>query len=247
MPLPFLRRRRGKPTAPVGPVRPTLAPDRLELEEQSLRLQFRALSSNGVRMPADHDVPVRLPSLLEGHALSPVELIEPLPLEYQDARPEITRPEAALHWINVHHGRSPIARHALRMLESVDALDLAYESFAVALLYGTVDSEGFPRFDAIVGGPVSYWDENTGQLIVRNVLGWGGEGARADTVRIAQRIHARLMANLLASQGATELGRVERPVAVADERHAPCPHCGFPALDRRAHYCPKCGMRLART
>jgi hypothetical protein len=26
----------------------------------------------------------------------------------------------------------------------------------------------------------------------------------------------------------------------------PCPHCGFTQLDRRAHYCPKCGMRTAR-
>ncbi len=244
MPIPFLRRRRPKPRA--APPRPALAPDQLELEDQSLRLQYKVLSSHGVRMPADHDVPVRLPSLLEGYAQSEVELIEPLPLEFQDAAPSILRPEAALHWINVHHRRSPVSRHALLILETLDALDLAYETFAVALLHGTVDGEGFPRFDAIVGGPVSYWDETTGELIVRLVLGWGGEGVRGDTQKIAQRLHARLLGNLLASQGATELGMVERPVAVAGDGAMPCSHCGFTALDRRAHYCPKCGMRTSR-
>ncbi len=241
MPIPFLNRK--KKQARPAP-RPTLPPDQLELEDQSLRLQYRALSSHGVRMPSDHDIPVRLPSLFDGYALSDVDVIEPLPIEFQDASPQIIRPETALHWINAHYGRSPIARHALLILESLDALDLAYETFAVALLHGEVDGEGFPRFDAIVGGPVSYWDETTGELIVRLVLGWGGEGVRGDTQRIAQRIHSRLLGNLLASQGATELGRVERKVAVGGDM--PCPHCGFAALDRRSHYCPKCGMRTAR-
>jgi hypothetical protein len=245
VPIPFLGGR--KKRAPASPKpRPPLAPDQLELEDQSLRLQYHALSSHGVRIPADHDVPVRLPSLLDGFALSEVDLIEPLPLEFQDAAPSIIRPEAALHWINVHYGRSPVSRHALLILESLNALDLAYETFAVTLLHGDVDGEGFPRFDAIVGGPVSYWDEASGELIVRLVTGWGGEGVRGDTQRIAQRLHARLVSNLLASQGATELGHVERPVAVAGGDPSPCGHCGFNALDRRAHYCPKCGMRTNR-
>jgi hypothetical protein len=241
VPIPFLGRSKKKAAKP--PPRLALPPDQLELESQSLRLQYHALSSHGVRMPADHDVPVRLPNVLEGYTLSEVELIEPLPIEFQNAAPNIVRPETALHWINVHYGRSPMARHALLIFESLDALDLAYETFAVALMHGEVDGEGFPRFDAIVGGPVSYWDETSGELIVRILLGWGGEGVRGDTQRIAQRIHARLLANLLASQGATELGRVERPVAVAGDAPMPCQHCGFRALDRRAHYCPKCGMR----
>lgn len=246
MPIPFLGRKKRRAAPRTPPARVNVAPDQLELEDQSLRLQYHAVSSHGVRMPSDHDIPVRLPSLLDGYNQSEVELIEPLPIEFQDAAPSIVRPESALHWINVHHGRSPVARHALLILESLNVLDLAYETFAVALLHGEVDGEGFPRFDAIVGGPVSYWDETTGELIVRLVLGWGGEGVRGDTHRVAQRLHARLLGNLLASQGATELGRVERPVAVAGDSREPCPHCGFTALDRRAHYCPKCGMRTGR-
>ena len=245
MPIPFLGRGK-KQSAAKTAARLPLPPDQLELESHSLRLQYHSLSSHGVRMPSGHDIPVRLPSLLEGYALTQVDLIEPLPVEYQDAEPAITRPEHALHWINVHYRRSPIARHALLIFESLDVLDLAYETFAVTLLHGDVDGDGFPRFDAIVGGPVSYWDETSGELIVRLVTGWGGQGVRGDTQRIAQRLHARLLANLMASQGATELGRVERPVAVAGEAPMPCGHCGFTALDRRSHYCPKCGMRTAR-
>jgi len=102
----------------------------------------------------------------------------------------------------------------------------------------TSTGEGFPRFDAIVGGPISFWDEASGDLIVRIALCWGGEGVKGDTQRTAQRLLARLISNMLASQNATELGRVERPVAVAGQQHAACPHCGFRQLDRRAHYCP---------
>jgi len=114
VPIPFLGRRKRKAPAKPAP-RPALPPDQLELEDQSLRVHFRALSSHGVRMPSDHDIPVRLSSLLEGYV-----------------------------------------------------------------------------------------------------------------------------------QSAVELGRVKRPVAVAGDTPMPCPHCGFTALDRRAHYCPKCGMRAAR-
>lgn len=244
MPIPFFGRKKKAPVRPAQ--RLTLPADQLELDDQSLRLQYRALSSHGVRMPANHDVPVRLPSLLEGFAMSEVELIEPLPIDFQDAAPSIVRPESALHWINAHYRRSPISRHALLIFESLNVLDLAYETFAVCLLHGEVDGEGFPRFDAIVGGPVSYWDETSGDLIVRIILGWGGEGVRGDTHRFAQRLNGRLLGNLLASQGATELGRVERPVAVAGDAPVPCSHCGFTSLDRRSHYCPKCGMRTAR-
>jgi len=245
VPLPFLRgRRRRAPALP--PPRVPLPPDQLELEEQSLSLHYRALSSHGVRMPVKSDSPLSLPMLLEGFHATSVELIEPLPVEFSEAAPGVVRPDAALQWINAHHGRTPLARHALMVLETLDSIDLAYETFAVALLYGDLDGEGFPRFDAIFGGPVSYWDESSGELIVRMVLGWGGDGVRGDTQRIAQRLMSRLLGNLLASQGATELGRVERPVAVMGDHREACSHCGFTAIDRRAYYCPKCGMRMTR-
>ena len=246
MPLPFMRSRGRRSKVAAQPARVSIPPDQLEFEEQALTLQYRALSSHGVRMPAPENPPAYLPTLLEGFATS-VELIEPLDAEFQDAAPHIVRSDTALQWLNAHHGRSAIGRQTLYILESLDAIDLAYETFAVALLHGDLDGEAFPRFDAIAGGPVSYWDEGTGELIVRMVLCWGGEGVRGDTQRIAQRLLARLMANMLASQGATELGRVERPVAIVGQERSSCPHCGFRQIDRRAHFCPKCGLRITRS
>jgi hypothetical protein len=245
MPLPFLGGRR-KRAAAVPPQRVRIPPDQLDVNTLSIKYHYNAMSSHGVRTPGTHDVPQRLPALLDGFATTPVELVEPLPVDFEDAAPSIVRPEAALQWINAHHGRSPLARQALLVFESLDVVDLAYETFAMALLHGELDGEGFPRFDAIFGGPVSYWDEATGELVVRMLLGWGGEGVRSDSQRTAQRLLARLMGNLLATHGATELGTVEKPVAIAGAGHQPCPHCGFPAIDRRSQYCPKCGMRLAR-
>lgn len=244
MPIPFLgSRKKSRKVEHSGP-RVAVPPDTLEFEEASLRVQYHSMSSHGVRLPHADNVPTLLPSLLEGFAQS-VELVEPLDEDLQDASPRIRQPNQALQWINAHHSRSKIARHALQIMELLDGIDLAYETFACAQLTGELDGEGFPRFDAIVGGPISFWDETSGELIVRIALCWGGEGAKGDTQRIAQRLLARLMANMLASQGATELGRVERPVAVAGEHRAACPHCGFRQMDRRAHYCPKCGLRRA--
>lgn len=243
MPLPFMGSKNKKQQAPP-PMRVALPPDTLESEESSLRLHFHSMSSHGVRMPNVENVPALLPRFLEGFATQ-VELVEPLDESFANAAPQLLRPQVALEWINAHHGRSQVARHALYILESLDAIDLAYETFALALLSGDLDIDGFPRYDAIVGGPISFWDEASGDLIVRIALCWGGEGTKGDTQRIAQRLLARLMANMLATQGATELGRVERPVAVAGQQRISCPHCSFRQIDRRSHYCPKCGLRLS--
>ncbi|MEP7361358.1 MAG: hypothetical protein ABI744_07250 [Chloroflexota bacterium] len=245
MPLPFIGRK--KAPARKAPERVRIPPDTIDFEMHSMKHQYQTMSSHGVRTPGTHDIGQRLPDLLAGFAHSPVELIEPLPIDFEDAAPSIVRPEAALQWINAHHGRSPLAREALFVFESLDVLDLAYETFALALLQGELDGEGLPRYDTIYGGPISYWDEGSGELVVRFLLGWGGAGVGADTQRVAQKLLARLMGNLLATHDATELARVERPVAHADARHQPCSHCGFTAIDRRSHFCPKCGMRVART
>jgi hypothetical protein len=77
-------------------------------------------------------------------------LIEPLPVDFEDAA--VGRAAQARS-----NGSTPItaarrSRHALFVFESLDVVDLAYETFALALLYGDLDGEGFPRFDAIFGG-----------------------------------------------------------------------------------------------
>jgi hypothetical protein len=187
-----------------------------------------------------------LPGMLAGVAQTSVEVVDPLAMEFQGASPWIAKPHEALQWINANHDHSPIVRHGLVVLESSDAVDPAFETLAVALLNGELDTSGFPEFDAIVGGVASHWDEVSGDMVVRAVVGWGGRGVRGDTDRAAQKILASLLSNVLASQHAIGLSPVDRPVPSAGSGGLVCAHCGFASAHDRAFYCPKCGMRMLR-
>jgi hypothetical protein len=151
-----------------------------------------------------------------------------------------------MQWLNAHHHLGPVTRHALVVLESIDAVDLAFDTFACTLLDGEVDTSGYPEYNAIVGGVASHWDEATGDMIVRGVVGWGGRGARGDTDRIAAKILGGILGNILANQNAIGLTAVDRPVPAAGRGGLVCAHCGFASGHERAFYCPKCGMRLLR-
>lgn len=244
MPLEFLKRRGSKAAPPA----PTPEPEEIEAQEYGLRLYYHAKSSEGVRMKAGPQALRELPGMLAGLTVPEheIEVIDPLAIEFQEAAPTIQRPSEALQWLNAHHDHSPVARHALVVLESVGAIDLAYDSFAVSLLHGETDTSGFPEYNAVVGGVASHWDETTGDMIVRAVVGWGGRGVRGDTDRIASKTLAGLLSNVLASQYAIGLTAVEKPVPAAGRGGLVCPHCGFASAHERAFYCPKCGMRLLR-
>jgi hypothetical protein len=242
--LPFVGRKDKKPGS-YRPMTPVLAPDSVVAHDYSMRTQYHAKSGDGVRMSKQPFGPQQLPDVLNTLQASHVDLVEPLAAEYQQAAPRITSPAEALQWINARYTLNTLTRHALYLFESVDAIDPAYETLAVGLLHGEVEAGGLPRYDAILGGLISYWDETSGDLIVRPVVGWGGAGTRSDIDRNAQRLLSRLLAAVLASQGAVGLHSAERPVAVAGDKRE-CPHCAFAAVDKRAAYCPKCGMRLTR-
>ena len=151
-----------------------------------------------------------------------------------------------MQWLNAHHANSPITRHALVVLESIDAIDLAFDTFACGLLAGETDTSGYPEYSAIVGGVASHWDEGNGDLVLRAVVGWGGRGVRGDTDRAGARILGTLLTNILANQYSMGLTALERPVPAAGRGGLVCAHCGFASAHERAFYCPKCGMRLLR-
>ena len=92
----------------------------------------------------------------------------------------------------------------------------------------------------------AHWDEATGDMICRAVVGWGGRGVRGDTDRIGTKLLAGILSNVLASQYAMGLTAVERPMPAAGRGGLVCAHCGFASAHERAFYCPKCGMRLLR-
>jgi hypothetical protein len=182
--------------------------------------------------------------MLDGVAKGEPELVEPYPVEMNAASPFIVRIPGAPEWLTYHRKRSPIARHALVVLESTDTVDLAFDTLVLGLLDGNTDTLGYPDFSAIVGGVASHWDEMTGDLIVRAVVGWGGKGVRGDTDRTSSRVMAGLFNNILADDFAMGVVTVDRPT-LADRSGGPaCSHCGFNSGHERAMYCPKCGMRM---
>jgi len=252
VPLEFLRRKPNE--APAAPPPPQAAarvsgnalPEEVVAQEHQLRLNFAGKTSEGVRMKAGPRALADLPDMLVGSAKSEIEVIEPLPIEFSQASPTIVRPSEAMQWLNAHHALSPIGRHALVVLESIDAVDLAFDTFVCALLDGETDTSGYPEYNAVVGGVAAHWDEVTGDMIVRGVVGWGGRGVRGDTDRVGSRILTGILSNILASQYAMGLTPVERPAVAHGQGGVVCAHCGFQSAHERAFYCPKCGMRLAR-
>jgi len=250
VPLEFLKRRSSQQQAPA-PVAPpptlsTALPEEIVAQEHLLKLYYAGKSSEGVRMKAGPNAMAELPSMLVGLARSEIEVVEPLPIEFSQATPTIARPSEAMQWLNAHHVHSPITRHALVVLESIDAVDLAFDTFVCSLLDGEVDTAGYPEYNAIVGGVASHWDEATGDMICRAVVGWGGRGVRGDTDRLGAKLLAGILTNVLASQFALGLTTIERPVPAAGRGGLVCAHCGFASAHDRAFYCPKCGMRLLR-
>jgi hypothetical protein len=215
-------------------------------QDHQLKLYYAGKSSEGVRMKSGPKALAELPGMLAGLAQTEVEVVDPLPIEFSQAAPTIARPSEAMQWLNAHHSNSPITRHALVVLESIDAVDLAFDTFACALLDGEVDTSGYPEYNAILGGVASHWDEATGDMICRAVVGWGGRGVRGDTDRIGARLLAGILSNILASQYAQGIASIERPVPAAGRGGLVCAHCGFASAHERAFYCPKCGMRLLR-
>ena len=115
-----------------------------------------------------------LPSMLGGLAKAEVEVVDPLPIEFSQATPTISRPSEAMQWLNAHHVHSPITRHALVVLETIDAVDLAFDTFVCTLLDGEVDTSGYPEYNADRrrrGGPLGRGDRRH-DLPGRRRLGW---------------------------------------------------------------------------
>jgi hypothetical protein len=238
----FLRRKK-KDDAPPPPVP---VQEEVSAQEYLVRLAFVARSSDGLRLTADPSVAPAIPAIVEPLSQTPVETIAPLPLEYSDASPAIERFNEVQQWVLARREVGPIGRHGLYVLEMTDALDMTVDTFCCGLLHGDVDTSGYPEYNSIVGGLASHWDELSGELIVRAVVGWGGKGLRGDTERIGQKLLSSLYQQVLAS--GYSLGEAEqaRLPSIGQRSGLTCAHCGFEAGSASAFYCPKCGMRMNR-
>lgn len=114
MPLDFLKRKdkAAKPAENAAPAS-ALMPEEVLAQDHLLKLYYAGKSSEGVRMKAGPAAVRELPSMLVGLARSEIEIVEPLPIEFSQATPTIVTPSEAMQWLNAHHARSPITRHAL--------------------------------------------------------------------------------------------------------------------------------------
>ena len=251
MPLDFLKRKNTGDSSAAKPASPAatssvVLPEEVVAQEFQLKLYYAGKTSEGVRMKAGPQAMTELPSMLVGLAKAEIEVVDPLPIEFSQATPTISHPSEAMQWLNAHHVHSPITRHALVVLETIDAIDLAFDTFVCSLLDGEVDTSGYPEYNAVIGGVAAHWDEATGDMVCRAVVGWGGRGVRGDTDRIGAKLLAGILTNILASQYAMGMTAVDRPVPAAGRGGLVCAHCGFASAHERAYYCPKCGMRLLR-
>ena len=214
--------------------------------EFALKLSYSAKSSEGVRIKAGPGLVPRLHSMLAGYLKGESELVEPLPVTFGQATPFIARLPGSAQWLQYHHQNSPVTRHTLVVLESVDAIDPVFETLVCGLLAGETDTMGYPEYNAIVGGVVTHFDEVTGDLIVRAVVGWGGKGVRGDTDRNAAGVLAGRFNNVAGDTHAVGTVPLDRPTPSSGSGGMACQHCGFDSGLDRAFYCPKCGMRMLR-
>jgi len=240
----FLRRKKSQ--ADDLPAPPSPVQEEVTAQQFSVKLAYLARSSDGLRLPADPRMLALLPSVVEPLAISPVEVLEPVSTVHADAAPNIERLPQLQQWINARAAASPIAQHALYVLESTDAVDMTVDTFVCALLHGETDTSGYPDYNAIVGGLASHWDELSGDLIVRAVIGWGGKGQRGDTERIGQRLLSSLYQQVRATGHSLGAATAARATAIGERGGPVCAHCGFES-GTGAFYCPKCGMRMGHT
>ena len=189
-----------------------------QAEDYELKLTYRAKSSKGVRIAPGEGSVAALPRMLEEYAKSPDRARRAARSAVRQGHPAVMRTIEASQWLNAHHHRSPVTRHALMVFETLDAVDPAFESVAICLLDGTLDSGGYPDFDGILGAVASYWDEVTGDQMVRGIVGWGGRGVRGDTERTATRILSGILVAIVSSRGAAEVVEVERPLPPDGQR-----------------------------
>jgi hypothetical protein len=244
--LDIVKRLLGRPEEAPTPA-PEATPEGLIIEDHELKLTYRAKTTQGVRMTAGPNALASLPNLLADVAhVGRVSVVPPLDSSADRAAPDLLRPELSQAWLHATHDQPPEVRHGMLVLALLDAYDPAYETIVLAQLAGQTDTSGYPEYDAIMGGVISHWDEQTGDMIVRGVTGWGGKGVRGDTDRTASRLLAALFTNILGNKDAIGVVVPGLPLPKGSGGGLVCGHCGFAAAHERAFYCPKCGMRMVR-
>jgi len=127
-------------------------------------------------MKAGPQCHVRAPGDARGLAASEIEVIDPLPIEFSQASPQIIRSSEAMQWVE----RPPWAfadrrrQRQIYVLETIDAIDLPSTRLPARFSTAEIDTSGYPEYNAVVGGVASHWDDGH-----RRHAGPGGRPAGA--------------------------------------------------------------------
>jgi hypothetical protein len=240
----FLRNLFGRKEAAPAP--PPPAPEAVPAEDYLVRLTYAGKGGEGMRLAAGQVSAADLSAMLGEVTPNGIEIVEPRSDDLGGGLPSVTRPEEARAWVSAYESLSPVSRHATFVLEALGAVDPSVDTLVCALLDGTTDTAGNPDFGAMVGGIAWHWDEATGDMLVRPVVGWGGAGVRGDADRTASRLISTISRTVQASRYTLATEIPSMPAVASGRGGLVCGHCGFASAHKRAFYCPKCGMRLVR-
>jgi hypothetical protein len=240
----FLRNLFAPRNAAPAPTAPE--PEAVPAEDYLVRLTYAGKGGEGIRLAAGQVTTADVLAMLGEVTSNEIEIVEPRSDEIGGTIPTVTRPAEARAWVSAYESLTPVSRHAIFVLEALGAVDPSVDTLVCALFDGSTDTTGNPDFGAMVGGVAWHWDEATGDMLVRPVVGWGGAGVRGDADRTASRLIATIARTVQASRYTLETEVPSTPAVAAGRGGLVCGHCGFASAHQRAFYCPKCGMRLVR-
>ena len=165
-----------------------------------------------------------------------------------------SRPSEAMQWLNAHHVHSPdhAARAGRPRVDRRRRPRVRHVRLRAARRRDRHRPATPSTTRSSVASP-SHWDEATGDMICRAVVGWGGRGVRGDTDRIGAKLLAGILTNILASQYAPGHDRRSsdpcRPPggAASSARTAGSPPPTSGRSTARSAACASCAADAART
>ena len=162
MPLDFLKRKNtsepeaSQPAAAApGPTGSVVLPEEVVAQDFQLKLYYAGKTSEGVRMRTGPQAMAELPSMLVGLAKSEIEVVEPLPIEFSQATPTISRPSEATSVV------TSLPTAALEMGKSVrrsHPLATASVANAIGVVHGSIRNSSGTSIPAVT--PAPRWDSS---------------------------------------------------------------------------------------
>ena len=196
-------------------------PDGLLVEDHELKLTYRAKTSQGVRMTAGPNALARCPTCSPTWRIGVGStVVPPLDSSAERAAPDLLRPERGQAWLHATHDQPPGLRHGMYVLACSTPSTRRSRPSPSPSCRARRTPRAIPAYDAIMGGVVSHWDEQTGDMIVRGSSAGVARASAATRTGTPAGCWASLLTNIAGSKDAVGLvaagsaaaqGRARRP------------------------------------